>query len=370
MQNNDGLDFAPSTAVGGGTVIGGGTGSPNGLTGTVSISNSTITGSADNNAVISDTSGTLSLTVTGSTISSNSTSNGNAGILVDANAATSATVSITGSTFTNNRGDHFHFVTDTTASGTNSVTFSNNTLTSSSTGVAPGGGDAFIDPGGSSSTTITVEKNNVQFPDAVSSSGIFIASTQTATVSGHIASNTVGTATVAGSGSGDGIHLAGEDSSTETLAITGNSLYQYANFAGIYFIDRQSNSAAGPTMNLTITGNTIADPAGNATNGGAWGILGEGGGQLSDSGKLCAAISGNSLTGSGQTSLGSSDIELDQTGKVTYELPGYTGGSTDTTAVQTFLAGNNTPMGGTAPNVIATVNGGGFSGGTSCPAPS
>jgi hypothetical protein len=122
VENNDGLDFSPN-----------GPGSPNGLTGTVSITNSTITGSADNNVVISDTSGTLNLTVTGSKITENSAVTGNDGIHIDANDTASATVSITGSTFTDNRGDAFQFstgaVNTSNASGTESVTFSNNTVT-------------------------------------------------------------------------------------------------------------------------------------------------------------------------------------------------------------------------------------------------
>ena len=66
---------------------------------------------------------------------------------------------------------------------------------------------------------------------------------------------------------------------------------------------------------------------------------------------------------------GSADIELDQNfAGVTYELPGYTGGSTDTDAVQSFVAGNNN--GGGTPSVIATVTGApGFVGGSACPAP-
>ena len=170
---------------------------------------------------------------------------------------------------------------------------------------------------------------------------------------------------MANSGGSNSISATAEGAGTETLAITGNKLYQYDDFAGIYYIDREGS----PTLNLTITGNTLADPAGNATNGGAWGIYGEAGAATGDAGKVCAAITGNSLTGSGQTSLGSSDIELDQNiAGVTYELPGYTGGSTDTNAVATFVAGNNN-SGGT-PSVIATVIGApGFVGGSSCPAP-
>jgi VCBS repeat-containing protein len=365
--NNDGLDFSPA-----------GTSPPNGLTGTVSITNSTITGSANNNAVITDSSGALSLTVTGTAISNTSTV-GNAGLLVNANGTTSATVSITNSTFTNSRGSHFHFVTDDLATGTNSVTFSNNTLNTTSsytTGSPPHqaslGGGAFIDPGGTGSTTVTVDNNTIT---NVIDNAISVGADDNATLTGTIHGNTVGTATTTATGSGsqgNDIKAFSEGTvtstggATVTLAITNNNLYHYASFAAIDYIDREAVSAA---LNLTITGNTLAFPDGNATNGGAWGILGEGGGATTDNGIVCAAISGNSLTGSGQASLGSNDIELDQVGSITYRLPGYTGTQYNTGAVQTFVAGNNN-SGGT-PNVLATTlnTGPGFVGGTSCPAP-
>ena len=59
---------------------------------------------------------------------------------------------------------------------------------------------------------------------------------------------------------------------TETLAITNNKLFQYSNDAGINYLDREGS----PTMNLTITGNTIANPDNTF---GAWGILGDAGAQ-------------------------------------------------------------------------------------------
>jgi hypothetical protein len=51
----------------------------------VSITNSTITGSANNDAIIADSSGTLNLTVTGSAFNSTSSTLGNTGLLVVAN---------------------------------------------------------------------------------------------------------------------------------------------------------------------------------------------------------------------------------------------------------------------------------------------
>jgi hypothetical protein len=157
--------------------------------------------------------------------------------------------------------------------------------------------------------------------------------------------------------------ISAEGSGTETLAITGNKLFQYQNEAGIHFLDRQGN----PTMNMTITGNTIADPG----TFGSWGILGEAGALTTDNGLVCAAISGNSITGSAKAGQGGADFELDQNAATTFDLAGYTGGTSATTAVVSFAQGNNTPSGGTAPSGLATVSGsgGGFVGVTSCPAP-
>jgi hypothetical protein len=346
-ENDDGLDFSPN-----------GTGSPNGLTGTVSITNSTITGSADNNAIISDSSGTLNLTVTGSTISSNNATTGNDGIHVDANGSTNATVSITGSTFTNNFGDHFQFSSDPASTGTNSVTFSNNTLTTTVSGVL--GGGVVISPFGNSHTTMTVNSNNIQ--NSVFTGVAIDENGSSGTLSGTVNGNTIGTPTVSNSGSqGNDIGIFAEGSGTETLAVTDNNLYQYDNEAGISFLDREGN----PTMNLTITGNTIADPG----SFGSWGLLGQAGATTGDSGTVCAAISGNALKNSAQAGQGGADFELDQEFNSTIKLPGYTGGSQDTTAVVTFVQGNNTGDG--SPSGIATTSGsgGGFTGASSCPAP-
>jgi hypothetical protein len=350
-ENNDGLDFSPPTT------------SPptDGLTGTVSITNSTITGSADNNAIISDASGTLNLTITGSTFSSNNATTGNDGIHIDSDGSTNATVSITGSTFTNNFGDHFQFSTESASTGTNSVTFSNNTLNTTVSGVV--GGGVVISPFGNSQTSMTIDNNNIQ--NSVFT-GIAIDENGTSgTLSGTVHGNTIGTAATSNSGSnGNDIGIFAEGSVTETLAITGNSLFQYDNEAGINFLDREGS----PTLNLTITGNTIADPG----SFGSWGLLGEAGAATGDAGTVCAAISGNSMKGSAQAGQGGADFELDQEFGSTIKLPGYAGGSQDTNAVVSFLQGNNTGNG--TPSGIATTSGsgGGFSntsGGAACPTP-
>jgi hypothetical protein len=261
---------------------------------------------------------------------------------------------------TGNTGDEFQFATDSAATGTDSVTFSDNQV--SGVGVdGAGGSGALIMPQGSNTTTITIDGNNVQ---NITANGIGVSNEGSGTLTGTINGNTVGSPTVANSGGGDSIGVYAQGAGTETLAITSNKLYQYDDLAGIYYIDREGS----PTLNLTITGNTLADPAGNATLGGAWGIYGDAGALSTDSGKVCAAITGNSVTGAGQVSLGSADIEVDQTGLATYEIPGYTGTDYDSSAVGSLVAANN---GDSASNVIANTNntGPGFVGGSSCPAP-
>ncbi|HTX01456.1 MAG TPA: hypothetical protein VMD59_21915 [Acidimicrobiales bacterium] len=182
------------------------------------------------------------------------------------------------------------------------------------------------------------------------------------TLSGTVDADTIGTASSSNSGSqGNDIGIFAEGSVTETLAVTDNDLYQYDNEAGISFLDREGD----PTMNLTITGNTIADPG----SFGSWGLLGEAGAESGDSGLVCAAVSGNSIRGSAQPGQGGADFELDQEFATTIKLPCYTGGSEDTNAATSFVQGANTGDG--TPSGIATVSGsgGGFVGGTSCPTP-
>jgi hypothetical protein len=182
-------------------------------------------------------------------------------------------------------------------------------------------------------------------------------------VTGTISGNTVGSPTVEGSGSSqaDDIGINADGSATETLAITNNHLYQYENVAGIHVLNREGN----PTQNLTITGNTIADPGSTAL----FGLYIVAGPASTDTGTVCADIRSNSMTGSAPTPTqgGVADFGLQQKNGSTIELPGYTGGSTNTGAVISFVQGNNVSGGTPTGFVTASGSGGGFVGGTSCP---
>ncbi len=346
--SGDGLDFSPN-----------GTGSPDGLTGTVSISNSTITaGFGGYSAIISDTSGTLALTVTDATFNG---INDFVALNINADGTTNATVSVTGSTFNDNdSGNALVFATATGSTGTNTVAFSGNTLSGSS---------VVISPSGNSHTAITINGNNIQMQSPTADAIGIDEDGTSGTLTGTVHGNVIGTP-VGGFSGGTGIGISAEGSVTETLAITGNDLYHYSHPGGIHFLD----SAGNPAMNLTITGNLITDPS--PVNGvppplepGTWGILGQDGALAPDNGTECAVITGNSIVGSGEAGPqgeAGGDIELEQNDATTFQVPGYTGGNTNIGAIESFLAGDNNVNG--TPTAVAAVSGsgGGFAGVTGC----
>jgi len=351
-----------------------------GLTGTATIGSSTFTGSAENNASIINATGSLNLTVTGSTFSNTSTLTGNDGIHLDSNDTSGITVSVTSSTFNHNRGDHFQLATNASASGTNSITFSNNTLTGdrgSTHGGTDLGGGVTINTDASSDTSFMISNNNLQGAvDSALKVDLGTNSTAGGTLSGTISGNTIGTAATADSGSAqtNGISATLQGSGTETVAITNNTIRQY-NLNGINVLTR----LGAPTMNATITGNTVANPGAFALNGifvnaGA-SSTGNGGGP--DAGSVCAGIGGagalaNSITLSGKNDPldpTTTDFRVRQRFATTVRLPGYAGAAGDTTAVIVFIKTNNgvTPTGSATAAFPTT--GGGFVGGAACPTP-
>jgi hypothetical protein len=322
-----------------------------GLAGTVVISDTTVTGSPDSAAAIDVTQPELDLTVIGSTFSDSGTGDG----LRVGGDGWDGTVDVTGSTFDGNPGTGADI--EPGIVGKTSVTFSGNTLRGDGDGVVIGSS------GLSAAVGITVHGNDLQDISGngidLESGGAFVVS-----LSGSVTGNTIGTAGSAGSGAGTGIEIDANGWADTTLNVSGNQVYEYDKMAGI-FVSSYPAGVKSPTTNVTIAGNTIADPAGSA----AWGIRTVAGASSMplSLGTLCAGITGNALTGSGQPSQDGADIELDQDGAATFRLPGYAGSAADTSAVESFVAGGN---GGT-PVTLATVDPttGGFSGGAACTLP-
>jgi uncharacterized repeat protein (TIGR01451 family) len=352
------------------------------LLGTASITNSLVTGNAEDNLYVKNGSGTLNLTTTGSTYSDVSATIGNDGIhFLGADVAGSnnanMSLTVTNCTFNNNRGDHLQVLTDAVSSATMTLVFQNNSLTGDR-GTTFGGNDLgagiTLNPSGTATVNFNISNNgqssgtptNQPWTGAVVSA-ITINSSSNSTMSGTISNNVIGNAAVTDSGSsqGDGLNITANNTSDITVAITNNTIRQYANASGM---NLSVVAGATDTLNATITGNTIANPGTFAGNG----LFAQAGAAAGDAGTMCIDIGGagalaNSITGS--SGVGSTDFRVRQRISTTVRLPGYGGANNNDAAVVSFIQGRNgvTPTGSATNNVAG--GGGGFVGGAACSSP-
>ena len=333
------------------------------LTGSASITNSSLTGNAEDNLYVSNSTGTLSsFNITGSTFSNTSGSFGNDGIHFEGvTGAPNMTISVSNCTFSNNRDDHFQATTDAANTANLDVTFQNNTMTGSPSNLGAG---ITINTGGNSTTNFDIVNNGTAGTPMMGavSSAITINSVQNANLNGNITGNFIGNAAAPDSGSlqGDGINVAANATSDIIVLIANNAIRQYANLAGINIAARDNfGSPGGGTVNATVSNNTISNPGTFASHG----IRVQSGAVSGDDHTVCANIGGvspNSIVGSGAN--GGTDFRVWQRFSTTFRLPGYAGAAGDTAAVIAFIQGLNTG----AETGTATGN---FTGGAACAQP-
>jgi hypothetical protein len=345
------------------------------LSGSGGIASSTLTGNHESHVKISNSTGVLStFNVTGSTFSNNAVASGGDAIWIGLSGTSSATVGVTGSTFSHNNGSHFRASTAAgSASVTLNVTFSGNALTGDR-GSGYGGtdirGNVIISAEDNAQVQFDVSNNGTSaapFTGAVDSAiriDLGQSSNAASLLHGTIQHNFIGSVAVPDSGSskGDGIEILSEGQGTTRVAVTNNTIRQYAFFSGI----NMANGRGFASLQATVTGNTVSNPGTNAFNG-VFVLSGELSG---DAGLLCLDFGGagalaNTIGGSGRGT--AADIGVNQAALATIRLPGYAGGSTDLNAVAAYLqARNAVPMTALASNHQP---GGGFAGGAACAAP-
>ncbi|MGH2721561.1 MAG: hypothetical protein ACRDJO_08165, partial [Actinomycetota bacterium] len=370
--NVTGFTLADSTVSGNGDAVGERGIEFVGLFGSPSISDSVVTGSAEDNLYVENTSGTVALTVAGTAgaspatcqFNNTSASVGNDGILFLGGGPANTSISVSNCSFSNSRGDHFQATNAAGATGTMDVVFQANALTGAAGNL--GAGITIFPSGGT--TTFDVLNNNIQ--GAVFSAitvNLNTSAPASAVLSGTVSGNTIGTAGTLDSGSsqGDGITVFSNGPGTTTVAITNNTIRQYSNLAGINLHQRDGSG----TLNATVTGNTIGNPGSFASNG----IVAAAGSVTGDAGTLCVDIGGagalaNSIAGSGANF--GTDFRLRQRFNTTVRLPGYGGPATDTATVIAFVQGRNTGSETGSATVNAPAGGSGFVGGAACPQPS
>jgi hypothetical protein len=335
------------------------------VNGTVNLTAATVTGNFDRNVQTVTDAGTLTLNVTGGTYANTNESVGDDGIAVEGTGTGTINVTLQNATFTNNRGDHIQVTTDASATVRENVTISGNTMTNP---VGEEGGGVTLNPGGNAVMKASVVNNSIQGArlEAISvDTPGSRAAPQPVTVDATIQANTIGASGVANSGAsaGNGIGIRSNGNATVRTLVENNTIYQYANAAGILLVNNDSNG----TLDATLRNNLIGAPAPGGQNG----ILATtGGADLAETATSCLALGDpsaplmNRVASAGSELLSGEDIRIRRFDAATVKLPGYAGGATDTSAVQSFVAARNAGNGAATVGALNDGTPGGFTGGT------
>jgi VCBS repeat-containing protein len=262
--------------------------------GAVSLTSMNINTSAQQGALLQQTSAASSLTVT----SSSFTGNFSTAIQAANSSAAAMSVTVTGSAFANNASS---VVTQQTAAGAMNVSVTNNTSTFNT---AAGPFSVTRNTASTGSANVTITGNTVG-------------------ISGVPASGTLATC-----GGCVGIQVIAQGSNTMNAAISNNTIRQVTG-SGII---ANANAGSG-ALNLNITNNVLAEPVGTPSTG----ITVTSGSGGADTNAVCANITGNTVTG-WTTHI----FVRNAVAGSTFSLPGYAGATNDTTAVANFLKANNT----------------------------
>ncbi|WP_407539208.1 hypothetical protein Q0M94_13670 [Deinococcus radiomollis] len=357
------------------------------LGGTVSVTNSTLNGGAYDGLVVRNdlaTSPALDLTFSGNTISQMQGSVNdvrNTAFQVIASSGT-ANVKALNNLLTYWWGNAMQVALQGTATGT--AALRNNRALQTSGALAAAGG---IEVNGGN-LTFDISGNTIAFTNGAAIS--VDKNPGNTYLNGTVSGNQVGYAAASGgpggtppqggvwpsninSGSavGTGIFAGHTGANTTTLKISNNTLRQINGSQAIWALigdDQVGGAGSSGSMNATITGNTIAEE-GTAVNSQRTGIVVQSGrasgnpaGSFPDTDTMCADLSANSIAGF------NTRIRPNQRFNTKMSLPGYTGASGATAAVNTYLTNRNP---GTVNRAAATTSGGGgyFNGGAACSQP-
>ena len=342
-DTSHGVDLASSRIVDNGDAAGEHGLAYENVAGGWSIGDTLVTGSADDNLRLANTptspdSLAVSLDITGSTFSSNSTTTGGYGAGFLFRSEGSADVNITGSTFAANRqggilmdGSSSESTTIDARLTSNTVTGGNAGALTSETGIAVNAsrGDFSIVP--TQQTRAEIDENTIS---RTRGRALFVIAPPDATAGSRldatITNNTIGNGTaLSGSELTDAVVAQNDGSGQARFAIRGNTIRNYAGRGLVVF-------ATGiATADATVTQNTISDPSGTDRPG----VAVRSGNLAGETTNMCADIGGagveNDLGAAGPS--GQADVQLQRISTADLRLPGFTTGGD----VQAYIAGRN-----------------------------
>jgi hypothetical protein len=226
--------------------------------GTVTLDDTSFNNAADNLVYLtSTTSSTFNVTGSSFTYPATIGPTANSAILMEPGGAANLTASVTGSTFTNIVSASTQIGANTAgASGTLSLTFSNNTINSNVAGVTGRAGGVPVS--GQEQTTTNLAITNNVFTGAGGNGVISIDTNDASTVTGTISNNTITNPP------GIGIFSAVDEGATSTLTFNANTITN-AGGDGIQLVNFGSPTQPSliSTMNATVTNNNVNGHSGN-----------------------------------------------------------------------------------------------------------
>ena len=322
----------------------------NGLTGTGNISASTISNASGDNVVVQNNAGALTLSVSGSTLSNDASEpDAASGLVISAGGTSVINASVGNNTFQGHRLAHLRM--SSSGAGEMVASVVGNTMACGNA-LATACTASFIS-GSNAPFSYLIQSNvitGMKSPLAVNKNA------GSGAMAGTFANNTIGASGVAGSGGGGLLVGSHVDAVAHTTSISGNLIFNYS----LVGMDVSAGSAA--ILDATISANTIQEPGASAQHG----IRAVAGDSPASTAAMCLKLSNNLLNGSGPVS----DFRLVQGGLAAMRLPFYVGANNNDAAVVDFVRSlqtlntATTPTGSASNNVAA--GGGGFVGGPDC----
>lgn len=318
-------------------------------TGSASVTNSNLHTTSEFGLHVLNTSGTLSLSVSNTTV--NGVTNG-IGVGVYPQGTSNVTANLQGNTVSNNSARGIQVGSGTSSSAVTNVTVNNTQFVNNFVAfdAAHGSGGAF---------TFSITNNNLQTNVVSSAQAININRQGSPSFgsfglfSGTISGNTIGTAGVANSGSdvGDGINVESNGSGGITRVAVLNNTIREVGQRGIYLaaVDTDIGGGPAPTLEARVQSNSIANMEAVALDG----IQSTLGALSTDNPIICLNISGNTVSAAPRNGIRVRTSGLPAS-TPTLRLHGWDG----VTAPATYFANLNPAATGAVANTNYSLGGG------------
>lgn len=335
----------------------------NGVTGTVNVTNTTVTGGFFTNIMIDNISGGLDATFDNVDSLALNDANGDDAIQFEGIGTADMDVEYKNSTVSAANGDLFQYIADGTGGG--DLDLVNNSFINNDTSQFTGGGGLALVGGAKGPVTMDVANNTLQNAKTnaltIIKSADALAGTNNLTAT--IDNNDIGIAGTTNSGSvdGDGMEITTFGDGNATFNVTNNDIRQY-NSSGIQFVAGSGVVGTGQ-FNLNVSGNAVGNPGDNPNITLLNGIRVDSGVNVNDTYSTCVDFGPNSIVGSSDAV--NKDFRLVASQNTTLRQPGYAGGATDGAAFAAYAASliGGGAQGTAAANSPATFSGGG----STCP---